>query len=66
MANPRKEVEAMRVEQERGKRHRVKWLAATPKAIARVWSDSVSEVGGVVDILSRFESSHGHKIFIFY
>lgn len=47
MANPRKEVEAERVERERGKRNRDKWLAATPKAIARVWANSLSEVGGV-------------------
>ena len=46
MANPRKEVDAMRVEQERGKRNRDKWLAAAPKAIARVWAHALSEVGG--------------------
>jgi hypothetical protein len=47
MAGPRQEVEAMRIQQEQGKRDWERWLGTMPKAIRPVWADALGQVGRV-------------------
>ena len=47
MSGPRREVEAMRAQEEQGKRDWDKWLGAMPKAVRPIWSDALGQFGRV-------------------
>jgi hypothetical protein len=47
ITSPRREVEAMRAQQEQGERDWDRWLAAMPKAIRAIWADALGQFGSV-------------------